>query len=126
MKRWTITYRGVPVAAVEAPSPDHLGSVAVNPLPAFESLQPSLPGVWRDVNAADTDAGAPSQAAAIASDDLELQDERGAAVPTTRLELVVTGPQSAVAFISFDTAAAAVGAPVGLRPRGATDAVPDA
>ena len=122
MTRWTITHRGVPVAVVEAAAPDQLGAVAVHPLPAFEALRPALPGVWRD--AEDAATGVHTPPAAIASDDLELRDQRGAAVPTTRLELVVTGPGSAVAFIGFDTAAAHVGARVGTRPRGAADATP--
>jgi hypothetical protein len=124
MTRWTITHRGVPVAAVDAESPELLGSIAVSPLPAFDSLRTSLPGVWRDASPEDADVAA--RRAPIASEDLELRDERGTAVLTTRLELVVTGPRSAVAFISFDTAAAPVGARVGLRPRGATDATPEA
>ena len=122
MTRWTITHRGVPVAVVEAATPDQLGAVAVHPLPAFEALRPALPGVWRD--AEDADAAVHTPRAAIAPDDLGLRDERGTFVPTTRLELVVTGPGSAVAFIGFDTAAAHVGARVGTRPRGAADATP--
>ena len=122
MTRWTITRRGVPVAVVEAAAPDQLGAVAVHPLPAFDALRPALPGVWRDAE----DAAVHTPRAAIAPDDLELRDERGTAVPTTRLELVVTGPRSAVAFIGFDTAAGHVGARVGVRPRGAADATPEA
>ena len=122
MTRWTITYRGVPVAAVEAASPEQLGTVAVRPLPGFDALRPRLPTVWHDVDTADT----ASRPAAVAPDDLELENEHGAAVPTTRLELVVTGPESAVAFISLDTAAARVGALIGPRPRGAGDATPEA
>jgi hypothetical protein len=121
MTRWTITHRGVPVAVVEAAAADQLGAVAVHPLPAFEALRPALPGVWRDAEAARVH----TRSDAIAPDDLELRDERGTAVPTTRLELVVTGPGSAVAFIGFDTAAAHVGARVVARPRGAADATPD-
>jgi hypothetical protein len=123
MTRWTITHRGVPVAAVEASSPEQLGTVAVHALPAFDALRPALPTVWRDANSADAPADTALRPAAVAPRDLELEDETGRAVPTTRLEIVVTGPQSAVAFISLDTAAAHVGAVVRPRPRGAADAM---
>lgn len=126
MTRWTITYRGVPVAVIEAPSPDHLGALAVSPLPAFDALRPALPTVWRDAEAVDVSAGAHTPHAAVAPDALELRDEQGTAVPTSRLELVVTGPRSAVAFISFDAAAALIGARLGVRPRGTTAMAPEA
>ena len=126
MTRWTITHRGVPLAAVEAESPEHLGAVVASPLPAFELLRPSLPGVWRATSDGDSDGGAPAPVAAIDCEDLELQDEWGSVVATKRMELVVTGPRSAVAFIAFDTAAAAVGARVDVLPRGASAAAPEA
>ena len=125
MSRWTIIHRGVPIAAVDAAA-DQLGAVAVEPLPAFDALRPSLPSTWHDTSAGHGAPDEPRNSAATVPDALELQDERGDAVPTTRLELVATGPQSAVAFISLDTAAARVGAPVQVRPRGAADAAPEA
>jgi hypothetical protein len=125
MPRWTITHRGVPVAALAAPGLEQLGAVAATPLPAFEPLRPALASIWRDAN--DDDAAFHQPAAhSAAAPDLELWDERGDAVPTSRLELIVTGPYSAVAFVAVDTSGARVAAPVRLRPRGAIDASPEA
>jgi hypothetical protein len=113
MARWTITHAGVPIVTIDAPSPDHLGAVAINPLVAFDALRPSLTSVWRDAEADEPEPRAPTATVR----DLELWDERGVHIPTMRLEIVVTGPRSAVAFISVDTVAVRVGALVEPPPR---------
>jgi len=115
----------VPVAVLEAPGLEQLGAVAITSLPAFEALRSSLATVWRDASEDDA-PGHERLAHAPVVSDLELWDEWGDLVPTSRLEVVVTGPQSAVTFVAVDTAAARVAAPVRVRPRGAADASPEA
>lgn len=119
-----ITHRGVPVAVVEAAGLEELGAVVVTPMPAFEALRSELASTWRDANEDDAPGREPPTRAA--APDLELWDERGNAVSTSRLELGVTGPRSAVAFVAIDTSAARVGATLRVRPRDAPDASPEA
>jgi hypothetical protein len=120
MPRWTITHCGAPVATVDAATPEQLGAIAVNPLPAFDALRPSLTSAWRDTVADESETGQ-TPGSQAGNYDLELWDESGVGVATNRLELVVTGPRTAVAFISLDPTAAPVGAAVQLRPRVAGD-----
>lgn len=107
--RYTISHRGTPVAIVEAETPEQLGSVALELLPAFDSVRALARPVWRDPQRREA-----PRASSLAQE-LELFDPSGEWLPTERIELWVTGPETAVAFVDLDSSFAA--APARLPPR---------
>jgi hypothetical protein len=107
--RYTIRHRGTPVAIAEADTPEQLGSVIVELLPAFDNVRALARAVWRHPNAPATPRESPL------AQELELVDASGAWLPTERIELWVTGPETAVAFVDLDSSFAA--APARLPPR---------
>jgi hypothetical protein len=107
--RYSIYHRGVPIAWAEAPTRESLGSVIVTLEPAFESIRPRVSSLWRDASPDPPTAG-PSKEMPLQAGELELLDAYGQYIATAAIVLVATGPQTALASITWELATAPVGA----------------
>ena len=115
--RYSILCEGIPVAMFAADSAA-IGCVVVQTLAGMDRIRGVLPSWWADPNGFSTPGCVPSSIDAVQlASRLELRDERGILVPTSRIELCTTGPTTALAVIRLDDAPANVPAVArGIQP----------
>lgn len=119
--QYSILYQGVPVATFTADSAK-VGCVVVHTDAGLDRIRGALPAWWADTN----DVTRPGPAARVdaveLAQQLELRDECGALVATSRIELCITGPTTALAVITREEAPAQVQATLLVAPRGSAGA----
>ena len=114
--RYSIRHRGVPIAWTESPDRESLGAIIVALLPAFESIRPQVATFWRDNDPEASINDRPEEAPSVVGE-LELVDSYGSFIATQAIALVATGPQTAMASVTFDTVAATVPASLPTKVR---------
>lgn len=124
--QYTITHQGVPIGVIELPPHADRITVAVVPLPAYDTLQPIVrraSDALADVALGRAANATALQAAAALGRVLELRDASGALVPVDFIELTEWpgGNVQFAAFVALRDSHAIVPAKVQPRPRRDSD-----
>ena len=124
--KYTITHQGVPIGVIEIPPHVDRITVAVDPLPAYDALQPIVlraSSALADVALGRAANAIALQAAAALGRVLELRDASGALVPVDFIELTEWPGWNVqfAAFVGLRDSHAIVPAKVRPRPRGDSD-----